>query len=141
EGRLLAFLVLGPKDQGTFGAEDLHLLAAFAQLTSLALESARGHRTIELLNHDLQGKVEKISEQQRRILALQNQLMNRGPRSEEGDGAGQTSEVLETSEVCPAPARAAILDRSPGIIGSSLAMRQVLEMVRKASASPSAVLI
>jgi transcriptional regulator with GAF, ATPase, and Fis domain len=141
EGRLLAFLVLGPKDHGSFGPEDLNLLAAFAQLTSLALESARGHRTIELLNHDLHGKVEKISEQQRRILALQHQLMNRAVRSDGRDPAHQTSEVLETSEVCSPSARTAILDRSPGIIGSSRAMRQVLELVRKASASPSAVLI
>jgi transcriptional regulator with GAF, ATPase, and Fis domain len=140
EGRLLAFLVLGPKDQGWFGPEDLNLLAAFAQLNSLALESARGHRTIELLNHDLQAKVEKISEQQRRILALQNQLMNRGARSAECEAATADGTEVESSSAT-SELRSGLLDRSPGIIGSSQAMRQVLEMVRKASASPSAVLI
>jgi transcriptional regulator with GAF, ATPase, and Fis domain len=138
EGRLLAFVVLGPKDQGFFGPEDLNLLAAFAQLTSVALESARGHRTIELLNDELQVKVEKISEQQRRILALQNQLVNRGPSSVEratgaDDGTSGAAPVADT----PTPSAG----RFAGIIGSSQAMHQVLEMVRKASASPSAVLI
>ncbi len=79
EDRLLAFLVLGPKVVGTYGAADLNLLAAFSQITALALASAHGHRTIEMLNRDLQTKVEKISEQQRRILALQTQLQ-RGAR-------------------------------------------------------------
>ena len=43
-------------------------------MTVLALVSAEGHRTIEALNRELQTKVEKIAEQQRRILALQSQL-------------------------------------------------------------------
>ncbi len=73
EGRLLALLILGHKNT-PYRTEDLDLLAAFAQITVLALESAEGHRTIEQLNRDLQAKVEKISEQQRRILALQTQL-------------------------------------------------------------------
>ncbi|HWY86593.1 MAG TPA: GAF domain-containing protein, partial [Gemmataceae bacterium] len=73
EGRLLALLILGHK--GTpYRTEDLDLLAAFAQITVLALGSAEGHRTIEQLNRELQAKLEKISEQQRRILALQTQL-------------------------------------------------------------------
>src|SRR5262249_7216941 len=78
EGRLLALLVLGPRERGPYRLEDLDLLAAFAQITVPALESAEGHRTIELLNRDLRAKVEKISEQQRRILALQSQLRRQG---------------------------------------------------------------
>ena len=66
----------GPRPQGRrrppTRRDDLNLLAAFAQITALALASAEGHRTIEALNRDLQTKVEKISEQQRRILALQS---------------------------------------------------------------------
>jgi transcriptional regulator with GAF, ATPase, and Fis domain len=151
EGRLLSFLILGPKNQGNFGLEDLNLLAAFGQLTALALESARGHRTIEMLNHDLQGKVEKISEQQRRILALQNQLMRHARRPEtgaddgatgrRGDGVTEGTVIAGLSPRRPVAPSPAFLERSPGIIGSSHAMRQVLEMVRKAAASPSAVLI
>jgi len=57
-----------------YRAEDWSLLSAFAQITTVAFESAAKHRTIEALNQDLQAKVEKIAEQQRRILALQTQL-------------------------------------------------------------------
>jgi transcriptional regulator with GAF, ATPase, and Fis domain len=126
EGQLLALLVLGPKDAGPYGAEDLNLLAAFAQLTALALKSAERHRTIEDLNGDLRAKVDKISEQQRRILALQSQLMNRGLGMEDGG--------LEVS--------AAVLPDAPGgLVGSSLAVQHLWQLVRKVAASPSAVLI
>jgi transcriptional regulator with GAF, ATPase, and Fis domain len=131
EDRLLAFLILGPRDLGWYGQDDLNLLAAFSQLTSLALENAQGHHTIELLTRDLQAKVEKISEQQRRILALQNQLMNRTPPPE------PPAEAADAVLTPPPAGRTA----PAGIVGSGLAMRQVLEMVRKAAASPSAVLI
>src|SRR5262249_7378424 len=73
DNELLAVLVLGPKDT-PFRAEEWSHLAAFAQITVVALESAAKHRTIETLNQDLQSKVDKIAEQQRRILALQSQL-------------------------------------------------------------------
>src|SRR5207237_5421536 len=62
--------------------EDLTLWARVAQVTVRALESAEGHRTIEVLNRDLKAKVEKISEQQRRILALQSQLRRHGVEEE-----------------------------------------------------------
>ena len=46
EGQLLA--LAGARAQGrALRAEDLNLLAAFAQITVLALDSAEGHRTIE----------------------------------------------------------------------------------------------
>jgi transcriptional regulator with GAF, ATPase, and Fis domain len=118
EGQLLALLVLGPKRSGAYGKEDFNLLAAFARLTGLALGNAERHRTIEALNRELQGKVEKISEQQRRILALQNQLTRR-PVAEE-----------------PAPA-----EESSGVIGSGPASRQLMQLVRKVAASPSGVLV
>ena len=54
--------------------------AAFAQITVLAFVSAEKHRAIEALNRDLQTKVEKIAEQQRRIMALQSQLTSRAAR-------------------------------------------------------------
>src|SRR5262249_49415239 len=83
EGQLLGILVLGHAAEqrgltyettGGYTAEELHLLTAFAQMTLLALVSAEGNRKIETLNRELQSKVEKIAEQQRRIMALQNQL-------------------------------------------------------------------
>ncbi len=71
---------LDRREDRRYTPEDLKLLTAFAQITVLALVSAEGHRTIETLNRELQGKVEKIAEQQRRILALQSQLSaNRHP--------------------------------------------------------------
>ena len=60
--------------------EDLTLLDAFTQLTALALGSAEGHRTIEVLNRELRAKVDKIAEQQRRIMALQSQLLRQSSR-------------------------------------------------------------
>jgi transcriptional regulator with GAF, ATPase, and Fis domain len=120
EGELLALLVLGPRDMGGYGTEDLNLLAAFTQLTALALKSAERNRTIDGLNRELQTKVEKISEQQRRILALQSQLMRQTAPSE---------------AAAPAPSAPG------GIIGSSPAVQELLQLVKKVSASQSAVLI
>ena len=74
EGQLLGILLLGPKELAAYTAEDFNLLTAFAQITVLALVSAEGHRTIETFNRELQAKVEKIAEQQRRILALQSSV-------------------------------------------------------------------
>jgi transcriptional regulator with GAF, ATPase, and Fis domain len=137
EGQLLALLVLGPRDPGTYTAEDLNLLAAFAQLTALALENAEGHRTIEALNRDLRAKVEKISEQQRRILALQSQLMSRGPRVED-----RGSKIDENAAGDPRPTiHDARSTNSCGIVGSGPVVRDLLQQVRKVAVSPSAVLL
>jgi transcriptional regulator with GAF, ATPase, and Fis domain len=135
EGQLLALLILGPKERGTYQTEDLNQLAAFAQITALALESAQGHRKIEALNHDLKDKVEKISEQQRRIVALQGQLTRQALRERTpaarpalpANGAGHGSTV-------PAP-------QLGGIVGSSEVMRRLSREVQKVSASQSAVLL
>jgi transcriptional regulator with GAF, ATPase, and Fis domain len=127
EGQLLALLILGPKDSGPYSPDDLNLLTALAQLTALALENAERHRTIEVLNRDLQGKVEKISEQQRRILALQSQLTNqsvvRVSASGNGDGPGGDN------------------GQRGGIIGSSPQIRHLLQQAQKVGASQSAVLL
>jgi transcriptional regulator with GAF, ATPase, and Fis domain len=122
EGELLGLLVLGPKGLGDYSAEDLNLLAAFSQLTALALKSAERHRTIEALNRDLQTKVEKISEQQRRIIALQSQLTR------------QTAPV-------EAPPSSPQAESSGGIVGSSPVVQQLLQLVKKVSSSKSVVLI
>ncbi|MBY0524075.1 MAG: sigma 54-interacting transcriptional regulator [Gemmataceae bacterium] len=135
EGHLLALLVLGPKDSGPYGTEDLNLLAAFAQITALALENAERHHTIEVLNRDLQAKVDKISEQQRRILALQSQLTKqavlRAPSSAEEPGNGDNGQRTPDNGQRSAD----------GIIGSGPLARQLLQQVRKVAASPSAVLL
>lgn len=127
EGKLLALLVLGPKDH-PYRGEDLVLLAAFAQITVPALQSAEGHRTIEQLNRELQAKIEKISEQQRRIVALQTQLRRQIPvpalpAPEEANGHAE-----------PAPPTA-------GIVGSGLVVRELMGLVRKVAATDAVVLI
>jgi transcriptional regulator with GAF, ATPase, and Fis domain len=131
EDRLLAFIVLGPKEP-PYRPEDADLLAAFAQITGLALQSAEGHRTIEQLNEELRGKVQKISEQQRRIMALQSQLHR---------------------QVLPAPAAAPVAEPPPaepappapptlaGIVGASAELQHLLNMVRKVAVTDAVVLL
>jgi transcriptional regulator with PAS, ATPase and Fis domain len=106
--------------------EDLDLLGAFAQITVLALESAEGHRTIEQLNRDLQGKVEKISEQQRRILALQTQLRRQS---------------VPHDDPAPEPPPDAPAVASGGMVGSGPVVQQLLHLVRKVAATDAVVLI
>src|SRR5262249_10794690 len=91
EGQLLALLILGPRDAGAYRAEDVNVLAAFAQVTVLALTSAEGRQAVDVLNRELQDKVEKIAEQQRRILALQKKVSELGTRNSEL-GAKNSSE-------------------------------------------------
>ena len=138
EGQLLAFLILGPKDAGSYGPEDLNLLSAFAQLTVPALESAEGHRTIEILNRDLRAKVEKISEQQRRILALQSQLTRQTPPGSELPDSPEPRGVVAADSRANGNGRGSL---QSDIIGSSSPIRRLLELVRKVSATQSAVLI
>jgi transcriptional regulator with GAF, ATPase, and Fis domain len=126
ENVVRAILILGPKsDGGAYTREDIDLLSAFAPFTALALASAEGHRTIEGLNRELQIKVEKISEQQRRILALQQQLTTQARFA-----VAETKPVEEPGEPL-----------AGGIVGAGPALRQVLALARKVAASPSAVLI
>jgi transcriptional regulator with GAF, ATPase, and Fis domain len=128
EGRLLGFLVLGPKASGFFTGDDFHLLTAFSSISALALQSAAGRRAIVGLNRDLQTKVEKISEQQGRIVALQRQLVR-----QQSTGDGKPDEK-------PAPAHSTPR-RDSEIIGSSPRVLDLLETARKVAASASAVLI
>jgi transcriptional regulator with GAF, ATPase, and Fis domain len=132
EGRLLAVLVLGPKDRTPYQAEDLTLLAAFAQVTALALESARGHQTIEVLNRDLKAKVEKIAEQQRRILALQSELRK---QSLARLPPPQVADVQPAGQDEPASA-----DKGP-IIGSSPQLRGLLHLVHKVAQNERTVVL
>jgi transcriptional regulator with GAF, ATPase, and Fis domain len=128
EGRMLAVRVLGPRELGSYGAEDLNLLSGFAQITALGLVSAQGHRKIEGLNRDLQEKVAKIAEQQRSILALESQLRQGEPHA--------APEKTDQPQVQPAEPV-----RDGAIVGTGQRMRHLLGLVRKVSASQSAVLI
>ncbi|MCI0458836.1 MAG: sigma 54-interacting transcriptional regulator [Gemmataceae bacterium] len=146
DGRILAVLVLGPKDRGPYQPEDLNLLAAFAQITVPALESAQGHQTIEVLNRDLRAKVEKIAEQQRRILALQSELRKASltravlpapePVNGEANGAAETNGA--GAPPVKAPSGSGV---GGGIVGSGPQLRQLLHLVRKVAANDRTVVL
>jgi transcriptional regulator with GAF, ATPase, and Fis domain len=135
EGQLLAVLLVGSRVHGTYDVEELHLLTTFTQLAALALQSAQGLQTIDWLHRDLRDKVEKISEQQRRISMLQSQLLRTGIQT-----AASEALVADTSHE---GTNGAVRSESPAneIVGSSVAVQQLLQTVRKVAASPSAVLI
>jgi transcriptional regulator with GAF, ATPase, and Fis domain len=142
EGQMLALLLLGAKQRDAYSPEDLNLLAAFAQVTVLALVSTAGHRLIEKLNQELQAKVEKIAEQQRRILALQAAVGTRsqesGVRSQEAtDRAVAASKSLSSLT----PDSCLLTPGAGGMVGSSPQVRELLELVRKVSDSQATVLI
>jgi transcriptional regulator with GAF, ATPase, and Fis domain len=142
EGQLLGVLLLGRPTEprglatemtGGYTAEDLHLLAAFAHMTVLALVSAEGHRKIETLNRELQTKVEKIAEQQRRIMVLQSQLsaVHQPPAALDG---------REESESDSRPGEH-VAQNSDGVIGSSEALRQLMSQIRKVAPTDAVVLL
>jgi transcriptional regulator with GAF, ATPase, and Fis domain len=123
-GDLAGLLVLGPKRSGMpYEDEEIAFLGALASVATLALHSAVTQLTLETLNRELRDKVEKIAEQQRRILILQVQLMDRGE--------GAPTPAIEL-------AATSVFDE---IKGSGPAVRQMIAVARKVAASPSAVLI
>ncbi len=80
-------LILGPKRSGMpFEDEEMAFLGALSSVATLALHSAGIQQTLESLNQELRGKVDKIAEQQRRILILQEQLRDRAERDRDGLG-------------------------------------------------------
>jgi transcriptional regulator with GAF, ATPase, and Fis domain len=134
EGQLLGILILGPRETGSYNAEDINLLAAFNQLTVLALMSAEGHRTIQTLNRELANKVDKIAEQQRRIVMLQSQLMNTSSQE-------KANKTFTESDQATAVPSAAVAEASSSLIGSSAQIRDLVALIRKVAVSQSAVLL
>ena len=67
-----------------FEDEEMAFLGALSSVATLALHSAGIQQTLESLNQELRDKVDKIAEQQRRILILQEQLRGRAEREHEG---------------------------------------------------------
>src|SRR5205823_5403489 len=91
EGLLAGFLVLGPKRSGMpYEDEEMAFLGALSSVATLVLHSADIQETLEGLNQELRDKVDKIAEQQRRILILQDQLRDRAEH--ERDGAARPAE-------------------------------------------------
>ncbi|MGO9809323.1 MAG: sigma 54-interacting transcriptional regulator [Isosphaeraceae bacterium] len=138
-GQLAGLLILGPKRSGMpFEDEEMAFLGALSSVATLALHSAGIQQTLETLNHELLDKVEKIAEQRRRILILQEQLRDRAERDRDGlihSGIGPSALTEENPRDDPVDA---VFDQ---IKGSSPAIRAMIAMARKVAASPSAVLI
>jgi len=126
DNRIGVLVALGSKpDETIYSAEDLTFLGALGQITSVALHSARVHRDVTRLNDELQDKVETIAEQERRIAVMQARL----------------SEADEATRSAPAqPAEVSTFQRDP-IIGSSPALKRVLDTVEKVAGSEASVLI
>jgi transcriptional regulator with GAF, ATPase, and Fis domain len=139
DGNVSGLLILGPKRSGMpYEDEEMAFLAALSSVATLVLHSADIQQTLEGLNRDLRDKVEKITEQQRRILILQDQLRDRAEREREGSGAPPERRPTEL-------AREASGEGETGpfasIRGSSAAVRRMIGMARKVAVTPSAVLI
>ena len=137
DGDLAGLLVLGPKRSGMpYEDEELAFLSALSSVATLALHSAGVQEMLESLNGELRDKVDKIAEQQRRILILQDQITHRGARRSEEADEEAAEAVRARGDL--APAEASVFGR---IKGSGRAVRQMIELARKVAASPSAVLI
>jgi transcriptional regulator with GAF, ATPase, and Fis domain len=138
-GNLSGLLVLGPKRSGMpYEDEEMAFLAALSSVATLVLHSADIQQTLESLNSELRDKVEKITEQQRRILILQDQLRERAEREREGSGS-----LMERrpSELARESAGAGDSGPFASIRGSSAAVRKMIGMARKVAVTHSAVLI
>jgi len=123
DDRFIGIMCLGlPLSEEPYEPEELAFLAALARVGAMTAESANAYDTIQELNRDLGEKVNKIAEQQRRIVLLQERLMKpaEGQIAESVDGAAMDFGQIK---------------------GSGSAVRQMLELVAKVAVSESAVLI
>ncbi|WP_435009768.1 sigma 54-interacting transcriptional regulator [Tundrisphaera lichenicola] len=122
---LVGLMVLGPKRSGlAYEDEEVAFLGALGSVAMLALHSAGIQQTLERLNLELRDKVDKIAEQQRRILLLQDQLTDRG----------KSASRLEPSD----PVDPGVFEE---IRGSGPAVLRMREVARKVAPSQAAVLI
>lgn len=123
QGVLTGILVLGAKPaHKSYSAEDVAYVTAIARVASIALHCATTvQQDVSRLKQDVQIKTDKISDQERQIALLQNEL------SLLTSGKSPNSEIADFQRA--------------GIIGHGAAMQQILETVRKVAASESSVFI
>jgi transcriptional regulator with GAF, ATPase, and Fis domain len=137
DGHLSGLLVLGPKRSGMpYEDEEMAFLGALSSVATLVLHSADIQQTLESLNQDLRGKVEKIAEQQRRILILQDQLRERAEREREGSGQAPSGNSAEQESGASSG-----LEVFDSMKGTSAAVRRLIVMARKVASTNAAVLI
>jgi transcriptional regulator with GAF, ATPase, and Fis domain len=139
DGQLSGVLVLGPKRSGMpYEDEEMAFLAALSSVATLVLHSADIQQTLESLNRELRDKVEKITEQQRRILILQDQLRDRAERERDSSGLLGVHPPGEHALVGAVAGDSGPFDL---IKGSSGAVRKMIGMANKVAITHSAVLI
>jgi len=128
EGAIIGAAFFSPRTDGdTYSPEDQNFVATLVRTTTLALSTAQGHQMILTLKEQLQQKVDKIADQQRRIMFLQGELLNRGdgePRGEEARQPETESEAWHSE-----------------ILGSSPAVRELLGKAARVAQSPASVLV
>lgn len=128
DGRPLGALFLAEPLEGPLTREEKNQVQALAKVASLALASTRGHRQIDALSREMQSKVDKIAEQQRRILSLQTQLRTRTAPSE---GGGADAE----------PGADQKATNPSGILGGSPGIQRVIHQIQRVAGSGTTVLI
>ena len=141
-GRLVGFLILGPKPSGLpYEPEETAFLRALGTVASLGLHSVEMQTTLEVANRELRDKVEKIAEQQRRILVLQDQLSQKGVSFSwtHEDGADASGGLGPGPDVAESECKES--DEFSSIIGSSVPIRALIRQARKVADSSSAVLV
>jgi transcriptional regulator with GAF, ATPase, and Fis domain len=139
DGHVAGLLVLGPKRSGMpYEDEEMAFLAALSSVATLVLHSADIQQTLESLNQELRDKVEKIAEQQRRILILQDQLRDRAERGRELANEGLSSGHQNAGHPGLELATSRAFD---SIIGTSAAVQKMKRTAQKVAATHSAVLI
>jgi transcriptional regulator with GAF, ATPase, and Fis domain len=141
-GRLVGFLILGPKPSGLpYEPEETAFLRALGTVASLGLQSVEMQTTLELANREMKDKVEKIAEQQRRILALQDQLSQKGVSfAWNNELTGEDSDPLNQEQENDG-LMTPVSDAFSSIIGSSQPIRALIRQARKVADSSSAVLV
>lgn len=124
ENNIAGLVVIGSKQKNApFTAEDVTFLHALGQITGVALHCAKVQQDVKHLNEDLQDKVGKIQDQRRQIAVLQQRLS-----------------VDTVEEITPVAAKRVPFEQK-GIVGSSLAIQNVMETVSKVAPSESSVLV
>lgn len=127
---VVGLIVLGRREGGQgYSAEDATFLAALGPMTGVAMESARIHQNIALLDDELRVRMERIEHQEREIRLLESELSEYRDRD-----AAVVTQKSDTHHAVKAV-------RPSYVKGSSLPIREVLATARKVAASEASVLI
>jgi len=141
-GRVVGFMILGPKPSGLpYEPEEMAFLRALGTVAGLGLHSVEMQATLELANRELKDKVEKIAEQQRRILVLQDQLAQKGVPLAYTTDDGQSVAGADQDLLAGDSFLMQQNDAFGAMIGSSEPIRSVIRQARKVADTPSAVLV